>query len=204
MRCVAEVGYSQATIREIARVAQMTSGSLYHYFPNKSELMTVTVAEFLDRTVPRLVRASQSEGGALDKLMAVLDECDAVMSDYPYVAAFDRALRTERKPRIELLNSDTVTMTATLHNLVVKIIEEAEVEGTLAPEVDVQSASNAIYAIIRGLNDHAALAPSAEYHATVQALKLLIEGHLFRGAGRRLVNGRPPALASKKRRAELR
>ena len=55
MRCVAEVGYSQATIREIARVAQMTSGSLYHYFPNKSELMKVTVAEFAELTVPRLV-----------------------------------------------------------------------------------------------------------------------------------------------------
>ena len=40
MRCVAEAGYSHATIREIARTADMTSGSLYHYFPNKSELLT--------------------------------------------------------------------------------------------------------------------------------------------------------------------
>ncbi|WP_156766538.1 TetR/AcrR family transcriptional regulator, partial [Mycobacterium sp. E2327] len=38
MRCVGEVGYSQATIREIAKAADMTSASLYHYFPNKSEL----------------------------------------------------------------------------------------------------------------------------------------------------------------------
>ena len=37
MRCVAEVGYSQASIREIARAADMTSGSLYHYFPNKAD-----------------------------------------------------------------------------------------------------------------------------------------------------------------------
>ena len=34
MRCVAEVGYTQTTIREIARAADMTSGTLYHYFPN--------------------------------------------------------------------------------------------------------------------------------------------------------------------------
>lgn len=193
MRCVAEVGYSQATIREIARVAQMTSGSLYHYFPNKSELMKVTVAEFAELTVPRLVRASGRDGTALQKLMAVLDECDAVVSDYPYVAAFDRALRTERKSDIELLNSDAMSMTVTLHTLIVKIIEEAQADGTLAPELDVQSASNAIYTIIRGLNDHAALAPTAEYHATVQALKLLIEGRFFRGAA-----------ASKKLRARSR
>ncbi|WP_156766738.1 TetR/AcrR family transcriptional regulator, partial [Mycobacterium sp. E2327] len=29
MRCVGEVGYSQATIREIAKAADMTSASLY-------------------------------------------------------------------------------------------------------------------------------------------------------------------------------
>ena len=52
MRCVAEKGYSQATIREIARAADMTSGSLYHYFPNKSELLKATVREIRDRTPP--------------------------------------------------------------------------------------------------------------------------------------------------------
>lgn len=179
MRCVAEVGYSRATIREIARVAQMTSGSLYHYFPNKSDLMKVTVAEFADLTVPRLINAAACEGTARHKLMAVLDECDAVMSDYPYVAAFDRALRTERKPRIELLNSDAMSMTATLQTLVVKIIKEAEAEGSLTPEIDVDSGANAIYAIIRGLSEHAALAPTTTYHATVKALKLLIDGQFF-------------------------
>ncbi len=48
MRCVAEVGYSQASIREIAKAADMTSGSLYHYFPNKSELLRTTGEEIED------------------------------------------------------------------------------------------------------------------------------------------------------------
>src|ERR1700753_3838993 len=54
MRCVAEDGYSQATIREIARAADMTSGSLYHYFPNKSELLNATGAEIEEIVLPRL------------------------------------------------------------------------------------------------------------------------------------------------------
>uniref|UniRef100_UPI0021F29279 TetR/AcrR family transcriptional regulator n=1 Tax=Mycolicibacterium gadium TaxID=1794 RepID=UPI0021F29279 len=45
MRCVAAVGYSRTTIREIAREANMTSGSLYHYFPNKAELVKATFDE---------------------------------------------------------------------------------------------------------------------------------------------------------------
>ncbi|WP_253875475.1 TetR/AcrR family transcriptional regulator, partial [Mycobacterium asiaticum] len=44
MRCVAEMGYSQASIREIARTAGMTSASLYNYFPNKAELIKATIA----------------------------------------------------------------------------------------------------------------------------------------------------------------
>ncbi|WP_131806037.1 TetR/AcrR family transcriptional regulator, partial [Mycobacterium alsense] len=58
MRCVAEVGYSRATIREIARAADMTSGSLYHYFPNKSELIKAAVAARTDVALPRLRRAA--------------------------------------------------------------------------------------------------------------------------------------------------
>ncbi len=52
MRCVAERGYSHTTIREIARAADMTSGSLYHYFPNKSELLTATVEEIEQTRAP--------------------------------------------------------------------------------------------------------------------------------------------------------
>src|SRR5689334_1313312 len=73
MRCVAEVGYSQATIREIAHAADMTSGSLYHYFPNKSELLKATGEEIEAIVLPRL-RAAADRDDAMDRLDAVLDE----------------------------------------------------------------------------------------------------------------------------------
>lgn len=58
MRCVADVGYSRATIREIARGTMMTSGSLYHYFPNKAELVRATFDEVATIAVPRLAQAA--------------------------------------------------------------------------------------------------------------------------------------------------
>ena len=54
MRCVAKVGYSRATIREIARMANVTSASLYNYFPNKSELIKATITARADAAMPRL------------------------------------------------------------------------------------------------------------------------------------------------------
>ncbi|WP_156624018.1 TetR/AcrR family transcriptional regulator, partial [Mycobacterium sp. 852002-40037_SCH5390672] len=67
MRCVAEAGYARATIREIARAADMTSGSLYHYFPNKSALLEAAVAARTDVAVPRLRRAAARPGTAVTR-----------------------------------------------------------------------------------------------------------------------------------------
>src|SRR5262249_46484315 len=74
MRCVAEVGYSRATIREIARAAGMTGGSLYHYFPNKSELLKATGEHIEEIMLPRLRAAAAQSDDVIDRLDAVLDE----------------------------------------------------------------------------------------------------------------------------------
>ncbi|WP_253875716.1 TetR/AcrR family transcriptional regulator, partial [Mycobacterium asiaticum] len=79
MRCVAEMGYSQASIREIARTAGMTSGSLYHYFPNKAELFKATGDEIEAIVLPRLRRAAQGAGDIVDRVEAVLDECGRLL-----------------------------------------------------------------------------------------------------------------------------
>ncbi|WP_156744753.1 TetR/AcrR family transcriptional regulator, partial [Mycobacterium sp. 852014-52450_SCH5900713] len=89
MRCVAEMGYSRTTIREIARAAGMTSGSLYHYFPNKSELLEATVTEMEGIASPRLRAAAAGAGTAIDRIEAVLDESGRLMREYPDLAAFE-------------------------------------------------------------------------------------------------------------------
>ncbi|MFZ2174046.1 MAG: TetR/AcrR family transcriptional regulator [Rhodococcus sp. (in: high G+C Gram-positive bacteria)] len=178
MRCVAEAGYSRATIREIAGTAQITSGSLYHYFPNKSELVKATFLEFAEVSVPRLAAAADGADGVLNKLMAVFDEGGQLMSDYPFAAAFDRAIRVESAEHLHLgENSDTIF--STLRGVVVGIVEQAHREGVLGAGVDVEGAANAIYAIMRGLNEYAATAAPDDYKGTLRALKSLIQGTLF-------------------------
>ena len=95
MRCVAQVGYSRATIREIARMADVTSASLYNYFPNKSELINATIAARADAAMPRLRKAAEGAGDIVDRIEAVLDECGALMREYPDLAAFEWAIRAE-------------------------------------------------------------------------------------------------------------
>ena len=54
MRCVAQVGYSKASIREIARSAEVSSAALYNYFATKSDLLTAAVNEIEEVALPRL------------------------------------------------------------------------------------------------------------------------------------------------------
>src|ERR1700754_299061 len=95
MKCVAEVGYSNATIREIARTANVTSASLYNYFPNKLELIKATITSRGSTAIPRLREAAESPGDVIDRIEAVLNECGRLMREFPDLAAFEWAIRAE-------------------------------------------------------------------------------------------------------------
>jgi len=184
MRCVAEVGYSQATIREIAKAADMTSGSLYHYFPNKSELLKATVTEIDQIALPRLRAAAAQADGVTDRLEAVLDESHRLMREYPYLAAFDRAMRAEgtthtrgRRPRYPGLKA--------LRDTINDVIEDAVAQGALPADTKPGAAVDAIYALTRGLTERAANLPPDAYAATVVSANELIRGTLFARRARR-------------------
>lgn len=178
MRCVAERGYSGASIREIARAAQMTSGSLYHYFPNKSELLKATVGEIEQVVLPRLRAAAQHGGDVVDRLEAVLDESDRLMREYPHLAAFERAIRAEGAAYLRRGDPERVGFKA-LHAIISDIVEDARQRGTLAADSDSAATVNAIYALTRGLTEQAANLQPQAYHATLRSAKQLIRGTLF-------------------------
>jgi len=176
MRCVAEVGYSQATIREIARAAEMTSGSLYHYFPNKSELLRATVREIDEIAFPRLRAAAARGDDVVDRLGAVLDESDRLMREYPHLAAFDRAIRAESTARS---GRPKYAGLKALRDIINEIIEDARSQGALPPDTNPGAAVDAIYALTRGLTERAASLPPNAYAATLGSAKELIGGTLF-------------------------
>lgn len=179
MQCVAEMGYARATIREIARAADMTSGSLYHYFPNKAEIVKATYLEVSEATMPRLEAAAANVEGFVDKLIAVIDEGSRIMQEYPYAVSFDRAIRAPGVddavlPRI----SDSIF--ASLRGIVEGVIGQAHRDGELNPDVTPQGATNAVFAMMRGLYDSGP-STSREFGDTVQAVRLLLRGNLMAG-----------------------
>lgn len=178
MRCVAEMGYSRTTIREIARAADMTSGSLYHYFPNKSELLDAAVEEIERIALPRLRAAAERAEGVVERLAAVLDETSRLMREHPHLAAFDRAVRAEsnehparRRPQYPGLKA--------LRDMIAEILRDARTRGALPSGTDPGAAADAVHALARGLTERAASLDADAYEATLVAAKELISGTLF-------------------------
>jgi len=178
MRCVAEVGYSQATIREIARAADMTSGSLYHYFPNKSELLKATVRGIDEIALPRLRAAAARADDVVGRLEAVLDESDRLTREHPDVAAFERAIRAESGAHLRGGRPKYPGLKA-LRDVINDVIEDARARGALSADTNPRAAVDAIYALARGLTERAANLTPEAYTATLASAKELIRGTLF-------------------------
>ncbi|MEB3980711.1 TetR/AcrR family transcriptional regulator [Mycobacterium sp. 663a-19] len=179
MRCVAEVGHAKATIREIARMANVTSASLYNYFPNKSELITATVAARADAFMPRLRRAAEGPGDVVDRIEAVLDECGQLMREYPDLAAFEFAIRAENVMGADGRDAEGF---ATFREIIEGVVHEAHRRGELGGRPDPPATVEAIYALVYGLTELAATLPAEEYQAALSSAKVLVRGALFGGA----------------------
>lgn len=177
MRCVAEKGYSKATIRSIASMAGMTSASLYNYFPNRSALMEAAIAARADIALPRLHQAAKHSGGTIDRIEAVLDESGKLMHEYPDLAAFEWAIRAEGA---SLKPAETAEVQfLELRQIIEGIVDDGFRRGELSKDADAQAAVEVLYALLYGLTELAASASPRTYHTTLEASKRLIRGTLF-------------------------
>ncbi|OBF69998.1 TetR family transcriptional regulator, partial [Mycobacterium sp. 852002-51613_SCH5001154] len=144
----------------------------------KAELIKAAIAARTDVALPRLRAVAARADGAVDRLAAVLDESSRLMREYPHLAAFDRAIRSESsehpasgRPRYAGLKA--------LRDTITEIISDARAQGALPPDTRPDAAADAIHALARGLMERAAtLAPDA-YAAALESAKDLIGGTLF-------------------------
>ncbi|MEY8018678.1 TetR/AcrR family transcriptional regulator [Mycobacterium servetii] len=178
MRCVAEVGYSRATIRQIARTARVTSASLYNYFPTKSELIEAAVAERTEVALPRLRAASAGPGDVVDRIEALLEESGRLMREYPDLAAFEWAIRAEGAAAPGYRAPHDTGFHA-LREIIETVVADGHQRGELAGWVNPHGAVEAVYSLVYGLTELAATLSPEDYHAALAAAKRMVGGTLL-------------------------
>ncbi|QZA06464.1 TetR/AcrR family transcriptional regulator [Mycolicibacter heraklionensis] len=174
IRCVAELGYSRTTIRQIARTAGVTSANLYNYFPNKADLVAAAIAARAEIALPRLRRAAERPGTVVDRIEAVLDESGDLMREHPDLATFEWAIRAQNAVTVYPGEAGNVGLQE-LRDIITGIV--AEDRSRDAPAT--RSAVEVTYALVYGLTELAATGSPETYHAALAAAKRLIRGTLF-------------------------
>ena len=77
----------------IARAANITSSVLYHYFPNKAEIVKAAYVDVSAAAMPGLLESAEQPGRLVHKLVAVMRRGGEIVQEYPHALAFDRAVR---------------------------------------------------------------------------------------------------------------
>jgi len=73
IRCFAEHGYAETSLRDIAEAAEINLGQLHYYFESKTDLILYTIRRYKTRFIGRLVEAMEQEGATKNRVTSVID-----------------------------------------------------------------------------------------------------------------------------------
>jgi AcrR family transcriptional regulator len=111
-RLFAEKGFAATGREEIAEVAGVTRGALYHHFASKTEVAAAVVAEIEDELVERVVTAALESRGLRDQLLrgcrAYVEACAdptmaRILADAPAVLGIEACRALDAAACIPLL-----------------------------------------------------------------------------------------------------
>lgn len=179
-RCFAEHGYSNASNQDIARMAGLTTGALYHYFGSKAELFAAVHRHVQEVLVGLYRRAFAEEDTCVAQLCAGLDAAVELTAEQPLFAHFASiaALEIQRHPELSaVLETDTQGV----REFFAHLFAEGRKRGEIAPETSTDAVVNLVVSTLFGLAWlRAQVQRSEEYAAAIRAFQLLLQGALFR------------------------
>ncbi|MEV7826293.1 TetR/AcrR family transcriptional regulator [Microbacterium enclense] len=173
-RLIAERGIEATTMRELARELGLANGSVTHYFPDKSAILTAAFAHVFAATTARFEQGRARTGDAgLAALRAFLLEASPIDEEraleariviaFLEYAAADPALAEMFRGLMRQWQEAFAAMVA-----------EAQHRGEVRESLDVQAVSDAILHAVNGMQANGVLLPEtareARMLATVDAL----------------------------------
>jgi TetR/AcrR family transcriptional regulator, cholesterol catabolism regulator len=152
-RALAEHGYAEAKLSDIAQEAGTHAGSLYYYFPSREDLMKEVLLTSLDRMSSELSDVLEDEDAhlsALDRVMAfvrvVIKHQTSTQNDY-YLRAYMRNGNQVPESMRKLLRTRRHRMRRTL----ARLIREAQAADQIPAQIDTSVAAHFVIGAINWL-----------------------------------------------------
>lgn len=131
----AERGLRATTVRDIADSAGILSGSLYHHFASKEEMVDEILRNFLDWLFDRYQHVIDTEPNPLERLKGLfMASFDAIEHHHAEVVIYqDEAKRLSGQPRFAYIDELNVRQ----RTMWVDVLNQGIEQGYFRPDVDV-------------------------------------------------------------------
>ncbi|GAA2691861.1 helix-turn-helix domain-containing protein [Streptomyces lunalinharesii] len=172
-------GFERTTTAEICKAAGMSSGNLFHYFPNKRAIFHAIFeedgADSGESKAERLARAQASD----DPWAALLEVVELLTADAMNPVApplvMEAVVQAHRDPELDaLLGRDN----AQEHTAVATLLAKAAAAGQIDPALDPHDAATWVLALIASLYTSAATDPAFRPAAQLPVLRLILQRFL--------------------------
>lgn len=139
----AERGLRATTVRDIADAAGILSGSLYHHFSSKEEMVDEVLRSFLDWLFERYQLIIDTEPNPLERFKGLfMASFDAIEHHHAEVVIYqDEAKRLSGQPRFDYIAELNVRQ----RKMWVDVLNEGIAQGYFRPDLDV----DLVYRFIR-------------------------------------------------------
>jgi TetR/AcrR family transcriptional regulator, cholesterol catabolism regulator len=136
-------GLRATTVRDIADGAGILSGSLYHHFSSKEEMVDELLRGFLDRLFARYSEIMDSLPNPLERLKGLfMASFEAIEHQHAQVVIYqDEAKRLSSQPRFSYIDD----MNRQQRKMWVEVLNQGIDEGYFSPDLDV----DLVYRFIR-------------------------------------------------------
>lgn len=140
---IAERGLRATTVRDIADAAGILSGSLYHHFSSKEEMVDEVLRDFLDWLFDRYAQIVDTESNPLERLKGLfLTSFDAIEHRHAQVVIYqDEAKRLASQERFSYVDERNRQQ----RKMWLDVLQQGVAEGYLRPDLDV----DLVYRFIR-------------------------------------------------------
>jgi AcrR family transcriptional regulator len=169
--CFAEKGFERTTTADICRAAGISSGSLFHYFPNKRAMFTAIFTDDAVETGERLAAAATAD----DPLAALLD----VVAELAGQVAHPAVVRLVLEAAAQAARDDEFAQLiqrndgATRDGLAV-LVERAADAGLIDPGVSPRAAAGWLLGLIDAMISRASLDPDLDLPAEQAILRTIL------------------------------
>jgi len=176
-KCFIRHGFHATGMAEIAKTCRMSAGNIYHYFQNKDAIVQAIADETRSAMIP-VLRSLENYAEPIEGVVEIILQSLRWISRDANARLWMEIMA--EAPRNERIRDICMTFDRDLEGVLKRLMQRALGRGQLAAEVDMDSASLWLIALLDGAISRLSMQPGLDLTRTLDGLARSIRQGLCR------------------------